>query len=951
MPLQPIKASDLYKDDGAILKAIEQLVKLTKSHQDSLGKIQSQTKGLLTETSKLNVSNKDQAEQLKRNAGQLDQLAQAQLRYKKSISDSGVEMARMRELQNRQNQLNKLEIQLANSKAGSYNALSAQYSINKIRLNAMSEQQRKATVTGQALEKETRKIYEEMNRLQVATGKHQLQVGNYALAQQQVGKGLDIVKTGLMRVAGVMGIGIGAYKAFQAVLFSTRSGMNAFKDVVAGTKAGLDFLARSIATMNLKDLAKGFSDAWQEAERYNAALRSVVAQQRALDISKAEIETQILDLKIIARNRQLDVKERKEAVDQIIALEQQKLEATQKVTKSALDNELTHLSQITKLRQEDIISLVRNTDEMKAKLSESGLLQEKLNSLITTTTTQVGDALIRNTDMEAYNAAVANLSEEEKYLLSIRTGSNLLLGEMRDKVKELMVADVNAVNERKSAELSLARLKNQLFNELMNDQEQETKKEQKEDQEAIKTAQAVAQNKVDIMDEGMNKELEKLRLSFEQKEKEWKEAGESTVELEKWYAKQREAIYLNHAKEMVRKKQEQENQIKEIAAQQYETDLASFEELQKLEQAKFDLTAHTETEKTRFTLEQEKKRLEFIKQNAQGMSEIQLATLDALIAGINSKLAGLAEQTQGKDIWSMLGMNVTEEQKQGMVELFNQLTATINTVTQALVDQANQAVSAADAKVQSAEQALAKEQEYADKGYYSNVARKKKELEEAKRQQASAIKDQQKAAKQQQAINAALQAVNLITASTKIISTYAAMPYIWIPLLALMWGTYAWSLSKAKGATAAGGISMGEGGTVELDGGSHASRRNEVNLGTSNGKPVKAEGGEKMSIFSRKASAKYGNRINNLVDRINKGQTSPTTIDQIIKAIDTGKFESWVMGTNLDITNGEDQAQNRELQEISSDVKRIREAGEKKEYRDSRGRRVVIYRNLKQTYV
>jgi len=199
---------------------------------------------------------------------------------------------------------------------------------------------------------------------------------------------------------------------------------------------------------------------------------------------------------------------------------------------------------------------------------------------------------------------------------------------------------------------------------------------------------------------------------------------------------------------------------------------------------------------------------------------------------------------------------------------------------------------------------------------------------------------------------AALQAVNLITASTKIISTYAAAPYIWIPMLALMWGTYFFSLSKANSATAGGGVSMGKGGTQDLVGGSHASGRNEIMLGSDNkGRSVKAEGGEKMSIFSRKASKKYGTRINDLVDRINSGKTSSNTIDQVLKMIDNGSFEAYVMGTNLEIDTDQAGFDSPELKSISDDVRRMRERGEDVETTDSKGRRVRYYRNLKQTYV
>ena len=80
------------------------------------------------------------------------------------------------------NKIAKLTAQINNSAEGSYNRLAAQYELNKIKLNAMSKEERQATQVGKALELETKAIYDEMTRLQEATGNHKLSVGNYAKA-------------------------------------------------------------------------------------------------------------------------------------------------------------------------------------------------------------------------------------------------------------------------------------------------------------------------------------------------------------------------------------------------------------------------------------------------------------------------------------------------------------------------------------------------------------------------------------------------------------------------------------------------------------------------------------------------------------------------------------------------------------------------------------------------
>lgn len=68
------------------------------------------------------------------------------------------------------------------SEEGSYNRLSAQYELNKIKLNAMSSAKRNAAEAGKALEAETLNLYKRMIALQEATGNHKLSVGNYAKA-------------------------------------------------------------------------------------------------------------------------------------------------------------------------------------------------------------------------------------------------------------------------------------------------------------------------------------------------------------------------------------------------------------------------------------------------------------------------------------------------------------------------------------------------------------------------------------------------------------------------------------------------------------------------------------------------------------------------------------------------------------------------------------------------
>ena len=117
----------------------------------------------------------------------IDEVAQAQERLRAAQAASR-EQAYEYNLQAKEaNRIAKLQAQLNISEAGSYNALAAQYELNKIKLNAMSAAERQGTQTGKELEAETLALYVQMQKLQEATGNHRLSVGNYAKSWDGLG--------------------------------------------------------------------------------------------------------------------------------------------------------------------------------------------------------------------------------------------------------------------------------------------------------------------------------------------------------------------------------------------------------------------------------------------------------------------------------------------------------------------------------------------------------------------------------------------------------------------------------------------------------------------------------------------------------------------------------------------------------------------------------------------
>lgn len=109
----------------------------------------------------------------------VDPLAEAQKKLAYAQSDENKQLKLYSTQIKEANRLAQLQNQIANSAEGSYNRLSAQYELNKIKLNQMSGAEREAADVGKKLEAETNALYQQMIKLQEATGNYRLSVGHY----------------------------------------------------------------------------------------------------------------------------------------------------------------------------------------------------------------------------------------------------------------------------------------------------------------------------------------------------------------------------------------------------------------------------------------------------------------------------------------------------------------------------------------------------------------------------------------------------------------------------------------------------------------------------------------------------------------------------------------------------------------------------------------------------
>lgn len=140
-------------------------VKASAQISASIDKLKAQQKDLTAAYKSGQISSDKYYESLTKNKAQVSLLSQEQSKLNREVTNSA---------------------KAANEAEGSYNQLSAQYSIMKDQLNAMSLAERKGTEEGQKLEQQSKDIYNQMKALQEATGKTSLNVGNYEEAIRNV---------------------------------------------------------------------------------------------------------------------------------------------------------------------------------------------------------------------------------------------------------------------------------------------------------------------------------------------------------------------------------------------------------------------------------------------------------------------------------------------------------------------------------------------------------------------------------------------------------------------------------------------------------------------------------------------------------------------------------------------------------------------------------------------
>lgn len=382
--------------------------------------------------------------------------------------------------------------------------------------------------------------------------------------------------------------------------------------------------------------------------------------------------------------------------------------------------------------------------------------------------------------------------------------------------------------------------------------------------------------------------------------------------------------------------------------------LTNFTQQQELAKSEFDLSKHTADEIKKYELEQEialwKEKIRLTKTGALDWSQAQIDTAHNTVAKLQQELSKVNDSLSfigrvgkyGPSGALLSYMGFDDDGLQAWNDAVSQVVSNLQEIAQAEVDIAQAAVDAAEKRVEAAQTAYDAEVEGRNNGYANQVATKKKELQQEKKSMQEKQKLLEQAQKRQEAINTLTQASSLITASANIWEAMSGVPIIG-PALALaaiatMWTSFAVAKVKAKQATRAANQEYGEGGLEFLEGGSHASG-NDIDLyqRNSEGRNMRAEGGEAMAIINKRNTRKYKRVLPDIVNSLNKG----TFEEKFANAFANGET----------VQNKFIQTESRaDLTKLENGVEAIKKQNSERIYALNDGRTLIIKGNVK-TYM
>lgn len=979
----------------------------------------------------------------------VDPLAQAQEKLAYAQSEENQQLKLYSTQIREANQIAQLQATIANSAEGSYNRLSAQYALNKIRLNQMSAAEREAADSGKKLEAETNAIYQQMIKLQEATGNYRLSVGHY----QKTWDGLGISISQVVRELPAVAVSLNTFflgisnnipivvdeikrlrrqnellaaegKEQISVTRSIVKSLFSFNTVLVVLLTVFSMYGKEIITwidktLAGRDAAKSFEDALEDlndelgkgstgsygqqiavlrrlSENWKDLGDNIKAQTQWIKDNEKEFSKLGITIDSIndANNAFVDNTEsvvaaykaraKAEAALNVVSQQYQKLLVAENKAElekvreygffdktinyfkalwggiSGPDSDLSLGTRLKKQRQRNVESLQKDADALEKEVESYFNVWKFYEDQADALFKEIGleeshkkdkrGRTPRDADDRLNNLALAAEKAYQKSRTEIERDENK---KRRAEAFASFNQEIADLNDKYSRIQKILNGQDEKYKKLTESQKETAIKALDDIENAIKNKQKGLTLSLDLLNidveiQKAEQLLELLELEGEVSKKgSYEELSNSLKRLDV----ERQIALLKNA-QLPEAKRQPTSAInasfdKQKAITVGSFNMSSFDEQQALDEAVFNEVKRSETEITRFKLEQEKARwqeqIRLAEAGGLDWSQAQIDAAKATVKGIDRELSELddfikniGKKGLGGTLLEKLGFD--DDQIDALKDAVNIVIEQLQSIMDAEVELAEQAVEAAEARVEAAQKAYDAEVEARNNGYANNVATAKKELEQEKKNQQEKQKQLEAAQKRQEALNTVIQASSLITASANLWSSFSSIPIVG-PALALaaiatMWTSFAVAKIKAKQVTASQSDEYGEGGLEFLEGGSHASG-DDIDLGVKNKKKhrMRAEGGEALAIISKKRTRKYKKILPDVIDSLNKG----TFEDKYLNAFASSD------GLNISLnSNG-----SVDLSKIEDDVRSIRKQSETKYYTLPNGAVVIQHKNVK----
>ena len=948
MAENPIKYSELIQPDDSIENLIKQLDEASDAYNNLAGNIRAQSVSISASLRGISGATEQGRTSTRAYSQDAERLLKAERELNFARSETARKIAELNAMKKDEQTITKLTIQLNRTQEGTYEHLAAQYGLNKVRLNAMTEEYRRNTEEGQKLEKETRDIYERMSELQKATGKYTLEVGNYEKAigqlmgtQNKYLKNLELLNTlfqgGLTNALKMAGEQVALFgKKLLALL------ANPIVATIAAIAAAFMALAKGISTSeeNTRTLERimapferiltGVLNVLQEMAGW--LLRGVEGMEKmAMSLSR------LMEKLPIVGGLFQDVND---AIAENISLEAARQALEDKERKNLVQT-ASDMKAVAELRRR----AAAETDPKKRErwlkqaiaLEERSLMREKKIA-------EERYRIAKEKASQSQNDKATNdeLAQSEANMYNVQT--RYITGSIRLQ-RELTTARKQQERERAQA----AKAASDAAKQQSEAEKRAAEQAKREAEQRYKTELDLQRKLEDMRVEGNTdadqQEYAKTVLSYNRQIEDIQHLMETDVEHREQYNEQILQLETNKANALaalldkqVQKQQDAEKKRveaeKKAQDEMYRQQVDIIDKRTDLRQLEIDVMEASDYEKNRLSIEAEKERLKAIYdlnvKAGKDITSLEMQTLQAQMKKLDQEAQ---KNKKNRDIFDLMGFNLTEEKKEAITTSFNFALDQLHNYMDAWVQAAEAKAQLAEKEVERAQNVLDAEIEARNQGYASDVETARKELELAKSNQAKALKEKEKAQKAQLALQTVEQAANLITA-TSLIWSQLGFPWA-IPAVAVMWGSFLAAKIKAAEVTKQGSEQYGEGTVELLDGGSHQSG-NDIDLGRKkDGTRRRAEGGEFFAVINKRNSRKYRKIIPDIIHSLNGG----TFESKYLHAYDGADG----MAINVQEGNSTD------LRGLKSDVRAIREQGDRQSYTDSRGTH-SIYKNLHRVY-